>query len=308
MNDIIELILDGPFAGPTLTVLRGLPGSGKSTYAAQRLEEWERIVSRDTLRAAMFGATVGLSHTEEEAVTVAEEAAVRAGLKQDRDVIVDAMHLRPRYLRRWKRIAEEFNAHMEVMESPTGLEECIRRDAQRENPVGEEVIRGLARKYMPKGSFLPMVEPDGPGALEPYVPPKSGARAIIVDIDGTLALMGDRNPYDLSRVGEDGVNYPVQQVVWWACGLWNVILCSGREESAREATEAWLDACGIPYDALLMRPTGDRRQDAVVKAELFDQHIRHQYDVQFVLDDRDQVVKMWRSLGLTCFQVAEGDF
>lgn len=106
---------------------------------------------------------------EEEAVTVAEEAAVRAVLKQDRDVIVDAMHLRPRYLRRWKRIAEEFNAYMEVVEFPTDLEECIRRDAQRENPVGEEVIRGLARKYMPKGGFLPVVEPDGPGTLEPYV-------------------------------------------------------------------------------------------------------------------------------------------
>ena len=161
---------------------------------------------------------------------------------------------------------------------------------------------------MPKGSFLPMVEPDGPGALEPYVPPKSGPRAIIVDIDGTLALMGDRSPYDLSRVGQDGVNHPVRQVVWMASERWNVILCSGREESAREATEAWLDACDIPFDALLMRPTGDRRQDAVVKAELFDQHIRHQYNVQFVLDDRDQVVKMWRSLGLTCFQVAEGNF
>ena len=178
---------------PTLTALRGLPGAGKSTHAAMSRSQGRRVVNRDTLRLAMFGIT-RLEYIEEQAVTVAEEAAVRASLAGGVDVIVDAMHLRPRYLRRWKRIAEEFNAHLEIVELPTDLEECIRRDAQRENPVGEEVIRGLARKYMPKGGFLPVVEPDGPSAPEPYVPPTSGARAIIVDIDGTLALMGDRNP------------------------------------------------------------------------------------------------------------------
>lgn len=59
---------------------------------------------------------------------------------------------------------------------------------------------------------------------------------------------------------------------------------------------------------LHMRPAGDRRRDSIVKAELFDRHVRDQYRVLVVLDDRKQVVEMWRSLGLTCLQVAEGDF
>ena len=72
---------------------------------------------------------------------------------------------------------------------------------------------------------------------------------------------------------------------------------------------AWLDRhVGVPYDGLHMRVTGDQRKDSVVKAEIFDREIRDRYHVVGVFDDRAQVVRMWRSLGLTVFQVAEGDF
>jgi hypothetical protein len=57
-----------------------------------------------------------------------------------------------------------------------------------------------------------------------------------------------------------------------------------------------------------MRRAGDRRKDWVVKSELYREHIEPRYDVLLVLDDRDQVVRAWRGLGLTVFQVAEGDF
>ena len=45
-----------------------------------------------------------------------------------------------------------------------------------------------------------------------------------------------------------------------------------------------------------------------MKLELFDRHVRDSYDVRYVLDDRQQVVDAWRSIGLTVFQVAEGNF
>ena len=57
-----------------------------------------------------------------------------------------------------------------------------------------------------------------------------------------------------------------------------------------------------------MRRTKDFRKDAIVKTELFDAHIRGRYEVLFVLDDRNQVVEMWRVMGLPCLQVAAGDF
>jgi hypothetical protein len=57
-----------------------------------------------------------------------------------------------------------------------------------------------------------------------------------------------------------------------------------------------------------MREAGDSRKDSIVKQELYEKHIEPSYDVFVVLDDRNQVVDMWRSLGLVCLQVAPGDF
>ena len=63
-----------------------------------------------------------------------------------------------------------------------------------------------------------------------------------------------------------------------------------------------------PYDALFMRAEGDSRRDSIVKQEIFDTDVRDRWRVVGVFDDRQQVVRMWRGLGLTVFQVAEGDF
>jgi hypothetical protein len=87
-----------------------------------------------------------------------------------------------------------------------------------------------------------------------------------------------------------------------------MIFVSGRKDDCRDVTEAWLKANGFEYDWLYMRKTGDDRNDAVVKLDIFNEHIRNGYDVLGVFDDRNRVVNMWRRLGLKCFQVAEGDF
>ena len=78
---------------------------------------------------------------------------------------------------------------------------------------------------------------------------------------------------------------------------------------ARGETEAWLDLyVGVPYAELFMREYGDTRKDAVVKREIFETEVRDRWRIVGVFDDRQQVVRMWRDLGLTVFQVAEGDF
>jgi hypothetical protein len=88
-----------------------------------------------------------------------------------------------------------------------------------------------------------------------------------------------------------------------------IILMSGREDNSRSQTMNWLSYNRIPYNALYMRKTGDMRKDSVVKKELFEAHVKDQFYVQFVLDDRNQVVDLWRlELGLLCLQVNYGDF
>lgn len=138
-------------------------------------------------------------------------------------------------------------------------------------------------------------------------------KAIICDLDGTLALLGDRSPYDTGRASEDTLNLPVANIIeiYAHQQLYpiSLILLSGREERYRKVTVEWLKKHDIThYDALYLRKTGDRRKDTVIKKEIYDKNIQDTYDVLFVLEDRDQVVGMWRDLGLTCLQVAYGAF
>lgn len=137
----------------------------------------------------------------------------------------------------------------------------------------------------------------------------------IVDIDGTLALMGDRSPYDWSRVGEDLPNKPVVRMVEALIYTGDqIVFMSGRMEKCRKQTELWLcsNVAGVYIpdgQQLFMRGDDDYRSDEIVKKQLFDEHINGRFDVAGVIDDRDKVVRMWREeLGLTCFQVADGEF
>ena len=134
--------------------------------------------------------------------------------------------------------------------------------------------------------------------------------AIICDLDGTLAIIGDRSPYDGSSCDKDIPNWPVIKCVLAMRNAgYDIVFLSGRHDKYREPTEVfikkWLP--DLTYE-LFMRCTGDNRKDAIIKQELYDANVRDQYDVLFVLDDRNQVVDFWRSIGLTCFQVAPGNF
>lgn len=134
--------------------------------------------------------------------------------------------------------------------------------------------------------------------------------AVIVDIDGTLALLGKRNPYSTRGVGEDAPNEPVIEVVRALHDRGHtIVVVSGRDESALRETEAWLGFhLDVPIVGPYLRKRGDGRKDAAIKKEVYQQRIEPRFDVVCVLDDRDQTVRMWRRLGLTCLQVAYGDF
>ena len=135
-------------------------------------------------------------------------------------------------------------------------------------------------------------------------------RAIICDIDGTLAILGRRSPYDYQHVNRDRLNEPVALLVRaMSAQGYDIVLFTGRESSSEAKTKAWLEKHTIPYSTLVMRAVGDNRKDAVVKREMYERAVEGRYSVAFVLDDRDQVVAMWRKdLRLPCFQVDYGNF
>lgn len=141
---------------------------------------------------------------------------------------------------------------------------------------------------------------------ETYIENQELPKAIIVDIDGTLAKMNGRSPFDWSRVKEDMCNEIIK-------GISNaypntVIIFSGRDSVCRQDTIEWLESNGIKYSQLFMREEGNFEKDAIIKRRLFEENIRGKFFIEYVLDDRNQVVRMWRDMGLTCLQVADGDF
>lgn len=145
-------------------------------------------------------------------------------------------------------------------------------------------------------------------------------KIIICDLDGTLCNTAHRkhfmeqNPKDWSSFYAGIPNDPINRWCYELIGrvnavqpYINIILVSGRPEKYRKNTEDWLHKYGIVAD-LFMRKDGDFRADAIVKKEIYEQHIKPFYDVLFCIDDRQRVVDMWREQGLVCLQCAWGNF
>lgn len=305
---------------PTIHITTGLPASGKTTAARQLLADSQgqmRRVNLDDIRHMLDhnGQSKVWSRAHEQTALDVQDAAVRSALAGGFDVVVDNTHLTPSIPKRIKNAAAGQAAFVVHDFTHIPIEECIRRDALRgDATVGEDVIRRLADNHTKatKNGWRLTAEwlSDHP-VVEPYVPDTALPSAVLVDIDGTLALnTGTRGPYDFSRCGEDTLNAAVKRGIesFKRAHADRIILLSGRGEEYREQTEAWLDKHLIRYDELHMRPAGDARRDDIVKAELFNQHIRHRFHVRVSLDDRDRVVALWRRMGLPTWQVNYGDF
>ncbi|MDH5721958.1 MAG: polynucleotide kinase [Alphaproteobacteria bacterium] len=145
-------------------------------------------------------------------------------------------------------------------------------------------------------------------------------KTIIFDIDGTLAEITHRRKFleqekkdwksFNDKMGDDTPNDPVVELykTLWETGKYEIIIISGRTEKYRELTEQWFIWNDIPFETLHMRPNGDYRADHIIKEELLERFKSEGKDILFVVDDRQQVVDMWRRNGITCLQCAEGDF
>lgn len=132
--------------------------------------------------------------------------------------------------------------------------------------------------------------------------------AVIVDVDGTLALRNGRSPFDWALVSNDVPNLSVIRVLRALAATNAIVYVTGRDEVCRGATVKWIsDFVGV-QGPLFMRARGDNRQDSIIKKEILESNIRPDFSPWLVLDDRDQVVQMWRTNGLACFQVAPGAF
>lgn len=281
-----------------IIMLKGLPASGKSTYARELVDKGYVRVNKDDLRSMMDNGK--WSRGNEKRVLRLRDQVIRDAVNSGSNVVVDDTNFEDRHRDHISALAEECGADFEVLFIDTPLEECISRNEGRAHKVPVSVINDMYKKYI-----APL--------REKHVEYNDKLdEAIIVDVDGTLSHIDSsnpRNPYDASRAHEDVPDDAVS-VLTSMCYRhgYRVIILTGRHSGHLQVTKDWLDANGVNYDEIYCRDEGDTRADYIVKKELFDQHIKDRYNVKFVIDDRPQVCRMWRSIGLKTLQVGDPHF
>jgi predicted kinase len=316
-----------------IIVTYGVPGSGKDYWAKELMRKYPKKykrINKDDLRQ-MFEFTE-FSFENEKFVIDARDALVKKSLSRGYSVIVSDTNF-PFEGKHYKRMCEiaqsigDVSVIQKFMDVP--LKVCKERNAERSRVVPEEVIDRMYTKHVVNKKcdfetvYFPPVEQsyfidtadsrqfDLEESIEYITNFKTPC--IIVDMDGTLSKMNGRNAYDFSKVLDDKLNNNLKNILhslkeYFKILSVKLIVVSGRDDSCMEDTKLWLTSNNVEFDDIFMRKTGDTRKDSVVKEEIYNNNIKGKYKVLAVFDDRDQVVEMWRRVGLFTLQVAEGDF
>lgn len=284
----------------------GIPCSGKTTWAEEFVasraeigEKW-KVVSRDNTRVLMHlskrktpFAWKTWNWKWEKEVTAEQELLYNAYFLKCDGIVVADMNLNKSRRQQLLQLLQDIGYETSEQHFEVSFEEACRRDAARLNGVGYAVI---AEKYEQWFNEFRHVEK--------YVRDVNKQPAIIVDVDGTVAHMNGRGPFDWDRVGED---LPKTSTIALVKGMYlqghHVIFLSGRSAKCFTETQKWLENNVGVFFSLYMRNEGDIRDDRIVKRELFDAYIRDNYNVVAVLDDRPKVGRQWVELGLDMFWV-----
>lgn len=318
----------------SVIMLQGLPASGKSSWSLQFLMEhsnWYRI-NRDSIRE-MYCFNLRGKRTEKEIISARNSLLIDL-LNQHKSVIIDDTNLANFHYKEISKIIANINAtrgseeqiNLEINNDflDLTLHELIIRDKFREKSVGEVAIREMHKRYQSlfksavshSQGFSPLPAP-GNQLISEGLP-----RALIVDLDGTLALHNGRSPYDSSQCLTDIVNTKLRELIKdYIKGSSlpiTIFFITGREDLHKEKTEEWLEREVKSYFRrdnlfplkdtnyiLLMRKDKDLRSDHIIKEELYNQYLKDQYNIIAVFEDRLRVSKMWHKLGLPLYRVGD---
>lgn len=289
-----------------IIILVGSPGSGKSTvsntYGHIRINQDEQ--GKD-------------GH-----LTVFKTA-----LEGHHDILIDRMNFSKEQRERYLKPAREAGYKTKIIVLHENYDTCLERMKKRENhptikdeATAKKVLNFFFSKYE-------RVEDSEADEIKRIWPEGNKPLAIICDLDGTLCNIEHRLKFVHPESGQkknwmafqenlvnDTINDWCAEIIThlgYDCDgdpINKIVLCSGRTNNYRTLTKNWLKENNMQYNNLFMRYNGDYRQDYIAKEILLDFEILTRYTPYFFIDDRQQVVDLWRKRGYVCLQCAPGNF
>jgi predicted kinase len=294
-----------------IIITRGLPASGKSHWADEYISQHPEFVKieKDQIRKdpRLFPGGVYNHKRGDEGIVLKErDRLIRQTLSRGKSVISSDTNLIQKHITQLSNIARQFNAVIEIenfLDVP--MKTLLERDQAREDKVGEQVIRRMYHESVKKMPTFLKYDPELPFC-------------IVSDLDGTLTMgPKDRSPYEEDKVGNDDLNLGVAHMLDGAAiiNYADVLIFSGRTDTCRSLTEAWLEKNDIEYKSLHMRRAdhvdekGNKVPDTIVKAEMIEKYIRGKYNILIWFDDRPVVADMLRDVyGINVAQVGDVNY
>ena len=294
-----------------IILTRGIQGSGKSTWARQWVEEdpENRVrINNDDIRNMLGNYwVVG----REPLVSEMKQYVTQAAMDRGYNIVIDNMNLNPHEVKFWEKVVELNNEdpdgykyEIEFKDFFIPLEECIRRDAMRPNPIGEKVIRETWKRYK---HFIQTTE------VEKYVDNlrkyTGKPKCIVIDMDSTMCFNTTKRPWFGDGAAEgminDVPNIGMCDMIRKLQEDFVIVVATGRDTTQEAVTKEWLAKQGINADEFYFRTNKDYRKGVVVKKEQIEA-ILEKYDIVAIFDDCEPIVNMYREMGLTVLQPNKG--